>query len=225
MTWNCCRGDLERKRPPIEALAPDLAVLQECARPKAPGLDSLWFGDDPRKGIAVIARNGFSVRAARRNPGVPRWCIPLEVTGPVEFQLLAVWALQNPDYPYVRGLHRAIEIYRRRIRARPTVIAGDFNSNSFWDKKRPGAKDHGALVRELAKLGLESGYHSYFGEEHGQETRPTFYFQWNENRPYHLDYCFLPKTWLGRLRHAEVGDFAGWRQWSDHRPVVIDVEV
>lgn len=59
----------------------------------------------------------------------------------------------------------------------PGVVAGDFNSNTIWDYKRPAGQNHSGLVRQLASLGLVSAYHHFFREAHGAESQPTLYLQ------------------------------------------------
>lgn len=49
VTWNCCRGPYARKMPLLDALAPDIAVVQECAKPEFQSPNCLWFGDNPNK--------------------------------------------------------------------------------------------------------------------------------------------------------------------------------
>jgi hypothetical protein len=223
LTWNCCRGRLAVKGPPVQALSPDLVVLQECARPQAGETGWLWFGDNPRQGIGVWAAPGYRLRPLPPRPGVPRYTVPLKVTRPRPFLLFAVWAHKDPAYPYVRAVIRAVEIYRDLIASQPTVILGDFNSNAQWNRAREDARDHAYLVRLLTELGLVSTYHRFHGEEHGAESRPTLYLLRSETRPYHVDYCFIPKAWGKRLTEVRVGSYADWRHLSDHRPLVVDI--
>ena len=75
----------------------------------------------------------------------------------------------------------------------------------------------------LSKLGLVSAYHHFFGEEQGSETRPTFYLLWKENRPFHIDYCFIPEAWTADIRSVSVGTYADWFASSDHRPLVVEL--
>ena len=107
----------------------------------------------------------------------------------------------------------------------PTVVAGDFNSNTIWDYKRPEGQNHSGLVRNLAELGLVSAYHRFYDEAHGKESRPTLFLLRQEARPYHIDYCFIPETWATHLRHVEVGTFGEWAKFSDHRPLVVDIDL
>ena len=223
VTWNCCRGRAPVKLARLATLMPTLAVVQECARPEDDSPSCLWFGDNPRQGIAVAADGEYRVEAAPMRE-VPRYTFPIQVLGPRPFLLLAVWSQQDPIFPYVQGVIRAVEIYRDRIASEPTVIVGDFNSNAIWNRKRPGARDHGALVDMLSDLGLVSAYHQFHGESHGSETRPTLYLRWQRAMPYHVDYCFIPKSWAPHLRSVEVGNYRAWAKVSDHRPLVVDLD-
>lgn len=186
-TWNCCRGPYEKKVPLLDSLKPDIAVIQECARPNDESDQSLWFGDNPRQGIAVVATGSFRLRRLPIAEDVPEYVFPIEVTGPASFSLLAVWSKGNQAFPYVEAVVRAAELYRALFDGGPTVLIGDLNSNAIWDTRHPRDRNHSALVAMLAELGLVSAYHSFHGEKHGQETRPTYYFQWKEARPYHID--------------------------------------
>jgi endonuclease/exonuclease/phosphatase family metal-dependent hydrolase len=69
-----------------------------------------------------------------------------------------------------------------------------------------------------------SAYHSFFREEQGQESRPTLYFQWNELKPFHIDYCFLPGPWVKQIAQVEVGEYNKWKGLSDHRPLIVDID-
>ena len=222
VTWNCCRGPALRKLPALAALEPTLSIIQECPRPLGTDRSMLWFGDNPRQGIAVIASSGYCISAVEPRP-VPRYTFPIQVDGPVSFLLLAVWSQRNDDFSYVRAVIRAVDCYRDLIVSQPTVVVGDFNSNTIWDFKRPEAKSHTGLVRQLAALGLTSAYHHFFGEAQGEESRPTLYLLRNPTKPYHIDYCFIPEGWVGHLRSVSVGTDNPWAQFSDHRPLVIDL--
>jgi hypothetical protein len=72
-------------------------------------------------------------------------------------------------------------------------------------------------------MGLVSAYHSRYAEAQGRETRPTFFLYRHQQRPYHIDYCFLPTTWLSRIRDVTVGDHAAWASKSDHMPLTVDL--
>jgi exonuclease III len=224
VTWNCCRGSYERKVPLLDSLAADIAVVQECARPESESPTRLWFGDNPRQGLAVQARPPYRLKALPPLNDVPKYVIPISVTGPKRFTLLAVWMLGKPQtYPYVEGTHRAVEMYRDLLARSPTVVLGDLNSNTIWDHEHKPHSSHSGLVARLADLGLVSAYHHCLDEAHGSETQPTFYFQWKKERPYHIDYCFLPRKWVKKGLRVEIGSYEEWRAWSDHRPLLVEV--
>ena len=100
---------------------------------------------------------------------------------------------------------------------------GDLNSNVLWDSNHPGDRNHSALVSLLQELGLVSAYHSFHGEAHGEESKPTYYFQWKEQRPFHIDYCFIPEPWARNVRRVEIGGYEEWKEYSDHRPLLVEV--
>ena len=102
-------------------------------------------------------------------------------------------------------------------------MGGDLNSNSSLDPGRKIRK-HATVVELLGERGIVSAYHSYFREEHGAETRPTYYFWHREQRPFHLGYIFLPRSWMERVTNLGIGSFKTWRAVSDHMPVWVDMK-
>ena len=90
VTWNCCRGTFENKIPHVQALDFDIAVVQECARPTIDSNNVLWIGDNPRQGMAILAGEGFQIELLPTSISLPRYVIPVQVKGPVNFLLLAV---------------------------------------------------------------------------------------------------------------------------------------
>lgn len=223
VAWNCCRGPLKQKLDALAALAPDIAVIPEC--PRLPSLrgQHFWVGQNSRLGLGVLARPPWRVAPATRRQNLPRYLHPLRVSGPEEFTLWAVWACNDGADRYVRGIHRAVDSCRRLFASGPTVMLGDFNSNTIWDHEHSGDSGHSGLVRKLDRLGLSSSYHVHFQEQHGSETRPTFFEYRHYDRPYHIDYCFLPHQWRGRLAAVTLGAHAEWARQSDHMPLIVDL--
>lgn len=223
MTWNCCRGAYAKKVPLLAPLSPDVAVIPECGRPSEESDTCRWFGDNPRQGLAVVAANGYRLEALPARARVPRYVIPIRVTGPESFLLFAIWTKANQRYRYVTAAIKGIERYRSLLDGSPVVVMGDVNTNLFWDDHHPEGENHTAFLEQMDGLGLVSAYHEFFGEAQGEETRPTHYLLWKRERPYHIDYCFLPKAWRPRLRRVEVGTYEDWRSHSDHRPLVVEL--
>jgi len=55
----------------------------------------------------------------------------------------------------------------------------------------------------------------------GQERHPTFYLYRQQEKAYHIDYCFGSADIVKRLVSVEVGSHVDWMMWSDHLPVVV----
>ena len=68
-----------------------------------------------------------------------------------------------------------------------------------------------------------SAYHAHRDEAQGAEATPTFYMNRRAEKPFHLDYVFLPNAWRERVRAVEVGSPADWLGMSDHMPILVDV--
>lgn len=223
VTWNACKGQFDRKVPLLNEFNADIAVVQEIGSPGTDSPQTLWYGENLKQGLAVVARPPFRITRLPPRTGVPKYVVPVSVDGPVSFVLFAVWTLRQQPMRYVRAASTAIDMYASTFARHATVMLGDFNSNAIWDTHHPSDLNHSSMVRRLKAHGLVSAYHHLRGEPHGAETEPTFYLHWNEAKPYHIDYCFLPESWLTGLRRVEVGSFTAWREHSDHRPLLVDV--
>ena len=230
---------LHRKLDALLALRPDVAIVSECAAPAllSERLDlcrlaaaPVWIGENPHKGLAVLAFNGYRATLSPAYRPSLRFLAPVKIEGPVAFNLLAVWA-QNVS----RGIRRkrqpgplrlALRRYRDFLAGGPCVVAGDFDNNVVWD--RPGWRvNHAGAVARLARAGLVSAYHEARGEAQGLEATPTLY--WRDRLKggptYHIDYIFLPRRWLAALRTVEVGSYEVWcgSGLSDHVPVTAQI--
>ena len=225
VTWNACRGQFDRKASFLSHLSADIAVIQEIAKPKQPLANVLWFGDNPNQGVAIVAQAGYRISSIQPISDCPRYVIPVQVTGPTSFVLLAVCTMNEKPYPYVRAACRAIDVYERLFHSGDIVMAGDFNSNAIWNRDHPADLNHSAMVARLKRLGLVSAYHAHSGENHGEESRHTFYYHWKRDRKFHIDYCFIPEKWLPALQDVDIGSFAAWQKCSDHRPLLVTLDL
>jgi hypothetical protein len=59
----------------------------------------------------------------------------------------------------------------------------------------------------------------------GLESRPTYYHLWNKHSSFHIDYCFVPSSWAKQIAQVDVGGFDDWKGLSDHRPLVVDIDL
>lgn len=106
----------------------------------------------------------------------------------------------------------------------PTVITGDFNNGKVFEKGKP--RDWRHVVARYEEVGLVSAYHSFFNEAPGEETHPTHWWTRNADRPFHIDYCFVPNNW--DITQVWVGHHTDWLRkgdGSDHAPMVVDAIV
>jgi exonuclease III len=231
VTWNC-NGALRNKFEHLAELNADLYVIQECENPELAKHDRyhswpgsfLWEGDNKNKGLGIFAKNNTTIELInwsniyKDHP--VRHFLPCLVNG--KFQLLNIWTCQNksPNFGYIGQLWKYLEINKANFKS--IVLAGDFNSNTIWDQWDRWW-NHSNVVQDLSELGIVSLYHSYFNEQQGKETKPTFFLQRNPAKPYHIDYIFASKALERRLSNFEIMDKEKWLNYSDHLPVFCEL--
>lgn len=218
VTWNCFRGPTRQRAAALVSFQPDIIVLQECARATMENSErSRWFGANPKHGVSVLTSAPYAVRGLPDADEANSSVFACGVSGPVRFNLLAVWAQQAPEY--VEAIWRGLDATAATLnKDEPTVVAGDFNSHPRFDN--PRRRTHRMLEERLFdEFGVVSAWHAL----HADAVEPsTHYWQWREENGFHLDYCFVPNEWVPHLREVAVASYAGdWR--SDHRPVLVDV--
>jgi exodeoxyribonuclease-3 len=232
ITWNCNMA-FRKKADIILAYKPDILVVPECECPEKlifnahtqKPTDILWFGANRNKGLAIFSYGGFRLKTLDVHNEDLQTIVPVSVTGGLfDFTLFAVWANNpnDPDGQYVEQVWKAIHHYDHLLLPKRTVLAGDFNSNTIWDRKRR-AGNHSNVVKRLAEKGIHSAYHVHHGQMQGKEQHPTFYLYKNQYKPYHLDYCFVSEDIAMQISAVEIGDYGSWRQYSDHVPVIITI--
>ncbi|SHM08522.1 endonuclease/exonuclease/phosphatase family protein [Flavobacterium saccharophilum] len=231
INWNCNMA-FRKKAAFILPYNPDIVVISECENPeklKFPAdtklpTDILWYGTNPHKGIGVFSYGEYRFRLLDcHNPSFKN-ILPIAVSGgTIDFTLFAVWA-NNPedkDGQYVTQVWKAINYYEDLIRETKTILIGDFNSNTIWDKPRREG-NHTTVVNKLEAKKIYSTYHKYFNQIQGKEEHPTLYLYRHENKPYHLDYCFASNDFIEVLDHVEIGTYHDWTMHSDHKPLIIN---
>lgn len=221
VAWNCCAGPLEEKLRAVRPLRPDILVLPEAPR-MASSPYAAWIGENPRKGLAVLATPPWRLDPLPLPAPLPRYFLPVRVSGPRTFTLWAVWAHGTGPHRYVRATHRALDLCRTQIARDRPFLLGDFNSHSRWDHEHPPGLSHSALVQRLAALGYVSAYHAHRRKAHGREGHATFYEYRHRHRPYHIDYIFVPARYQSALERVSVGQHRRWARWSDHMPLVAE---
>ena len=223
VTWNCCRGPFDKKMAALESLQPDIAIIPEAMAPEAQTDRLRWFPSNAsRLGIQVRAFNGYRLTRVRKAAAeLPNCVSPVRVTGEdgVDFNLLAVWTWPSPSYSW--AFLNGLAAYARLLKRGPTVVAGDFNGSPFFD--RPRTKRWSQGFEQLHAAGLVSAYHRHHAVPYGGEVHATHHFLRKPERPFHIDFCFVPQAWAEQRLAVQLVNDEPWRRLSDHFPLVVDV--
>src|SRR5689334_25156612 len=146
ITWNCNMA-FRNKAELILGYQPDILIVPECECPERlqfkEGIpkptDQLWFGEVPYKGLGIFSYADFKLKLLDVHNSRFEMIVPISVTGKhFSFTLFAVWANnpKDPDGQYITQVWKAINHYDSIIASTRTVLVGDFNSNTIWDKPR-----------------------------------------------------------------------------------------
>jgi hypothetical protein len=224
VAWNCGDG-FGRKVAALDSLDADLAVVSEVRfkaieKAKIEPERVAWVGKPTGKGIAIIGKPGWSIRAETVSFD-DEWFLPVIAKNAArEIQVLGVWAQHKgvSGNPNLRALKGCSSFIRRAH----TVVAGDFNSNVIWDQsnKKNRFADTLACMRDF---GLISAWHSHHNEIHGQETIPTLCWRKSFTQVYHIDYVFVPDDPNWKITEVSIGSPSDWVMTglSDHLPVIV----
>lgn len=231
VAWNCCER-FDRRYLHLRDLDFGVAVVCECG-PFDPGLGEArevtavlkLAVDQPghTKHIGVLARDPWRVEALPLAEDQP-WLVPVRVTGPLDFTVLAVWALgpewgeDRLSYPSQTG--RVVAQALPDMDG-PVVVAGDLNAPML--SSSTSTRLHADNVERLLAGGLMSAFTAARGEV-DPLTEPTYYHRWNAAQPFHIDHVFLPKEWIGGVE-VSIGTYEEWvaTKRSDHVPIVVDL--
>lgn len=203
------------------SLKADVYVIQECENSefcndsayKEFSKNSIWTGENNSKGLGVFMKTGLEyVNNYWPNYGLRNF---ISVNINQEFNLLGVWACK----PYIEEVYVYQNINYESFDEN-TIIIGDLNSNSIWDKQH-GRRNHSAVVKLLEDKNLYSAYHYTRNEAHGQEIDKTFFMHRHLDKGYHIDYCFLRPD---RITTFSILDRNCWLEYSDHMPIVADIK-
>lgn len=232
ITWNCNMA-FRKKAAIILRYRPDILVVPECENAaklmQYPGFRKphsiIWFGNNPNKGLAILSYCDLTLELLDvHNPSL-QTILPIRAScGKIQLTIFATWANNpnDPDGQYVEQTWKALSHYHQLIKPKNTILLGDFNSNTIWDRKsREG--NHSTLVKKLAEKNIHSAYHLHFKQEQGKEKHPTLYLYRHKNKPYHIDYCFLSGDLAAKLKSVKVGRHKFWTQYSDHVPVMVEL--
>lgn len=221
-TWNCQTG-LGPAWRVIEDLEVDVISLQECGPDtlqhveEREGWTVAWQqGRYENRGVAVLAHAPYEIDSVEwSEPGA----LSTIVSGPEpdRFRFVGFWGMTRtgPDDTYPQ---QATDLLGKlRPDGTATVVAGDFNASS----RNP---HHLRNVEALSERGLVNAYNTFHGVASDVEPPDaTSYHQRNEEKPFHMDFVFVPRVW--EIKDVHVGSFADYvgQRLSDHVPVVATV--
>ena len=219
----------------ILKLQPDILIVPECEHPdklkfnkESPiPTDVFWYGTNLNKGLGIFSYSNYKFKLLDiHNPNFKN-ILPLSVTGgQLDFTLFAIW-VNNPhdkDGNYITQVWKAINYYDHLLSDSGTILVGDFNSNTVWDKGyREG--NHSAVVKKLETKGIFSAYHKFYGYQQGKEEHPTLFMYRHRDKPYHIDYCFASNDFIEKLTNVEVGLYEDWTHCSDHKPLSVTFDI
>lgn len=195
----------------------DIVAMQETAEPATASQSCFWAGDLKDKGISVSSKLPCTNTTTASENSL---AVAVRITdSPLgSFNLLSVWAKPTPSY--FADLSRTFDQYASFLRERPTVILGDFNMSL---RLQPTGKQFYKLNARLNHdFDVHSAYHEHTNEKFGMESRTTLYHQWGTGGCFHIDFIYIPATWIPKLASVIV---PGHNQFStsDHRPVVCEL--
>ena len=234
ITWNCNMA-FRKKAGLILAHKPDLLIVPECEHPDKLKFDAdipkptdvLWFGENKNKGLGIFSYCDLTLKLLNNHNPELKMIVPVSVKGGlVDFILYAVWANNplDPDGQYVEQVWKAIHHYEKKLKTKQSILIGDFNSNTIWDRKyREG--NHSNVVKRLEQKGIFSCYHLHHQQIQGKEQHPTFYLYRHKDKPYHLDYCFASANMINKIISVEIGDHDFWKHYSDHVPLIVTFDI
>lgn len=197
----------------LEPLQADILVVSEG--PAYPEGAAWSWSEDAAAKLSVWTRNGYSASLIQSDIAIPQSAM-LQVLGPVEFALAAVWPVELGRLTYGGILRRVVDTYLPDDEATRTILAGDLNSSTRVVAQR---SSHPQFVSSLSVRGLNSVYHHQESLAHGDERTGTYR---TGKREFFLDYAFVPLSWI---QAATLAVLRGpqWSLMSDHYPIVLDI--
>ena len=224
LTWNC-NLNLAQKFEIIEPYKCDIYIIQECERLKTnffPNYNFFWIGKNEKKGLGILVTKSLKARISNLNNQNLINFLPVET----EFiNVLGVWAYNHRASKFGEKFSGytsdALNFYNHWLmQSHKFILGGDFNNSVLWDRGN-NPNNFSNILLFLQNLHFQSVYHNLFKEEYGYEKKPTFFHTKKESKSYHIDFLFLKAI---HAKTVEMGSYSKWIKYSDHMPLVCEVE-
>ena len=122
----------------------------------------------------------------------------------------------------IPNLHRMLSDLTGILESRETkhriILGGDFNASLQIDEQQTG-NSHKVLFDRLREFGLVNCFDNYF-EDFVQTHRHS-----RSEKPWQNDYFFISKKFEGNMTDCQVLDNESIRKYSDHNPVIIELDL
>lgn len=236
----------------LKEVSPEVVCLQELKSPdeKIPkqdiedlGYQALWYGQKRWNGVAILAKEGLSLREVSRGlPGDPEDEQSRFIEAEVNKIHISCLYLPNgnpapgPKFDYKlewfgRLLDHAAALYAKDI---PVVLTGDFNvmptEKDVYKPERWGddalfRPESRAAFKELEAQGWTDALRSLFPDK----TIFTFwdYYRnaFQRDAGLRIDHFMLSPQLVPKLQDAGVDrEIRSWEKSSDHAPVWISLD-
>ncbi|MEK7224460.1 MAG: endonuclease/exonuclease/phosphatase family protein [Bacteroidota bacterium] len=214
---------------------PDIAIIPECEHPDKlkfnPGTilpaDIFWQGENLNKGLGVFSYSNYKFQLLDLYNPCFRTIVPILVTGGKDdFILFAIWANnpQDKGFEYIGQVWKALNFYSDLLKREKIILAGDFNSNTIWDKPRREG-NHSTVVALLENKQIYSTYHKFYNQQQGQEKHNTLFMYRHPDKAYHIDYCFASTDFAEKIQKVKIGSHKKWCGLSDHTPLTVEFDL
>lgn len=234
VSWNCCwqkDGFTDEKRKEILKLNPDILLVQECKQDDWSKLgfsdnNGHWYGDgkesqgNPNKnlGIGIYCGNNFSIDCSLfkdKDLTNMRYALPyiINYENKEILTIFSVWAKKDFKYFHVPILN-SLEYFYKNTNSFVAVI-GDFNTGSQYNKE---TSQYYKFIKNELKTKYQLVNCAFW-----QEWLPTYHVEKNNNYEFYLDdHCFFERS--DEVLSFGMGDWRYWRKYSDHVPLIVDLE-
>lgn len=214
---------------------PDIVIVPECEHPDKLKFkeevplpkDVIWSGKNPNKGLGIFSYASYKFKLHDNYIPDFRNVLPIMVTGgKIDFTLFAIWANNPRDkgYEYIGQVWKALNFYNGLLKGQKTILMGDFNSNTIWDKPRREG-NHSTVVALLESKKIYSAYHQFYDQQQGQEKHNTLFMYRHPDKAYHIDYCFASIDFAKKITDIKVGAHKEWAELSDHAPLTVTFNI